>query len=118
MGSVQAQNLANTPNAIPLVDKDTGVITFNWNQWLTNVQIKINTINANLISVSNQPLVNTTPGTYGDATHVPQLVLDTYGRITGVINIPVNSNNDPSILTTHAYTIIQDHIGDPITVRV
>jgi len=118
MGTTQSNNLAQTPNNTPIADKNTGKVSFIWNQWFTNVQIKINTINANLISVSKQPLVNTTPGTYGDATHVPQLVLDAYGRITGVINIPVNSSNDPSVLTTHAYAIIQDHIGDPITVRV
>jgi len=51
MASVQVQNLANTPDTTPLVDKDTGRITFNWNQWLTNVQIKINTINGVLVTI-------------------------------------------------------------------
>lgn len=36
-------------------------------------------------------LANTavTPGTYGDATNAPQLTVDSKGRITGVINIPI-----------------------------
>ncbi len=52
MASVQVQNLANTPNTTPLVDRDTGNITFKWNQWLTNVQLKINTINSVLVQIS------------------------------------------------------------------
>lgn len=36
-------------------------------------------------------LANTavTPGTYGDATNAPQITVDSKGRITGVINIPI-----------------------------
>lgn len=30
-----------------------------------------------------------TPGTYGDATHIPQLVLDAQGRVAGITLIPV-----------------------------
>jgi hypothetical protein len=29
-------------------------------------------------------------GQYGDATHVPQIVIDAYGRVTGVLLIPIN----------------------------
>ena len=31
-----------------------------------------------------------TPGTYGDATNVAQVVVDTYGRITGVSNVSIS----------------------------
>lgn len=52
MGSTQSNNLANVPSEIPVVDKDTGRINFNWAQWLTNVQIKLNTITASIIALS------------------------------------------------------------------
>lgn len=61
MGTTQSNNLAQTPNNIPLVDKDTGIINFTWNQWFTNVQLKINTINSVLVQVSG---AGTTTGAF------------------------------------------------------
>lgn len=61
MASVQVQNLANTPDGTPLVNKNTGNITFNWNQWFTNVQLKINTINSVLVQISG---AGTTTGAF------------------------------------------------------
>ena len=52
MASVQIQNLANTPDNIPIAHKDTGKVNFIWNQWFTNVQIKINTITASIVALS------------------------------------------------------------------
>jgi len=48
MGSTQSNNLAQSPDNVPISDKDTGKVNFIWNQWFTNVQIKLNTITAKL----------------------------------------------------------------------
>ena len=35
-------------------------------------------------------------GTYGDATHVPQLTTDTKGRVTGVVLVPITAGGPPT----------------------
>lgn len=52
MGTTQSNNLAQTPDNTPIADKDTGRVNFIWNQWFTNVQIKLNTITAAIIALS------------------------------------------------------------------
>jgi len=52
MGSTQSNNLAQSPDNVPISDKDTGKVNFIWNQWFTNVQIKLNTITAAIIALS------------------------------------------------------------------
>ena len=39
---------------------------------------------ANLNLTANLTTTGVTAGTYGDATHIPILVLDSYGRVTGI----------------------------------
>lgn len=87
MASVQVQNLANTPDTTPLIDKGTGNITFNWNQWLTNVQIKINTINNVLVQIAGA------------------------GTVSGAFNLlsPLTTNGD--LLTYNANNNIRLGIG-------
>jgi len=52
MGTTQSNNLAQSPDSVPISDKDTGKVNFIWNQWFTNVQIKLNTITAAIIALS------------------------------------------------------------------
>jgi hypothetical protein len=52
VGTTQSNNLAQTPDNTPIADKDTGRVNFVWNQWFTNVQIKLNTITAAIIALS------------------------------------------------------------------
>lgn len=52
MGTTQSNNLAQTPDNTPIADKNTGRVNFIWNQWFTNVQIKLNTITAAIIALS------------------------------------------------------------------
>ncbi|MDE3021612.1 MAG: hypothetical protein KGI54_07100 [Pseudomonadota bacterium] len=52
MGSTQSNNLAQSPDKVPISDKDTGRVNFIWNQWFTNVQIKLNTITAAIVALS------------------------------------------------------------------
>lgn len=35
-------------------------------------------------------LIGVTPGTYGDATHVPQVTIDAKGRVTNVVNVAIS----------------------------
>ena len=37
-----------------------------------------------------------TAGTFGDATHVPQLTTDTKGRVTGVVLVPITAGGPPT----------------------
>lgn len=52
MGTTQSNNLAQSPDKIPISDKDTGKVNFIWNQWFTNVQIKLNTITSAIVALS------------------------------------------------------------------
>jgi len=52
MGTTQSNNLAQTPDNTPIADIKTGRVNFIWNQWFTNVQIKLNTITAAIIALS------------------------------------------------------------------
>ena len=38
------------------------------------------------------PAVGVVPGTYGDATNVGQFTVDTQGRITSAVNVPITAN--------------------------
>jgi hypothetical protein len=40
-----------------------------------------------------------TPGTYGDATHVAQVTVDAYGRITNAQNVSITGGGSPGVLT-------------------
>src|SRR6185437_6399646 len=47
--------------------------------------------NATDLSASALPASGVTAGTYGDATHVPAVTLDTKGRVTGVSLVGITS---------------------------
>lgn len=46
---------------------------------------------------ANLTVLALTPGTYGSGTQVPRIVVDQYGRITGVISIPIIQPTIPTV---------------------
>ncbi len=39
-----------------------------------------------------------TPGTYGDATHVPQVVVNAAGQVTGVVDVPITASGTGDVV--------------------
>jgi len=119
MTAVTVQNLANTPNTTPLVNKDTGNVTYNWNQWFTNVQLKINVINGVLVQIAGAGTVSGTFNllspltTNGDlltynASNNTRLGIGTAGQVLTVVSglptwqSPTNYTTLPSAITVGA----------------
>jgi hypothetical protein len=61
-------------------------------QTLTNKSIDASEITSGTLSSSTLPVVNTTPGTFGDATHSAKVTVDAEGRITAVSQLPVTAS--------------------------
>lgn len=57
-----------------------------------------------------------TPGTYGDATHVPQLTVDQQGRLTGVSNVTISGGG--SGVTRPTFVQVGTVIGNAFTVTM
>lgn len=62
----------------------------------------------------NPTLVTTavTPATYGDSTHIPQIIVDAKGRLTGVTSILAAALSNP--MTTPADIIVATTAGAPV----
>lgn len=47
-----------------------------------------------------------TPGTYGDATNVPQITVNAFGHVTGVVDIPITGGGGAAwtLVDTHDFT--------------
>lgn len=62
------------------------------------------------------PTSGATPGTYGDATHVAQVTVDTYGRITSVSSVGITSGGTGTVtsvgMTVPSFLSVA---GSPIT---
>jgi hypothetical protein len=58
-------------------------------QTLTNKSIDASEITSGTLSSNTFPVINTTPGTFGDATHSAQVTVDAKGRVTAVSQLPV-----------------------------
>lgn len=59
-----------------------------------------------------------TAGTYGDATHVPQIVTDSKGRVTGVTAVAITGvgGNNFGVVTGNTGTANSDVTGDTIAI--
>lgn len=56
-----------------------------WNQWFVQLREKVKSLNENLIGWGSVPITSgVTPGTYGDATHIPEISVDAHGIVTDV----------------------------------
>lgn len=95
----QTQNVAPVPSMVPPLTLKFGAIRFEaggnqadfnnelnhtWMQWFVDLRTKVNTINANSVGWSGIPIVASTAGTYGDATHYPVVTLNANGLVTGI----------------------------------
>lgn len=58
----------------------------------TGVEVKLDPVTMVFDGGGSVSLVNTlvVPGTYGDATNIPQIDVDSYGRVTNAVNIPIS----------------------------
>jgi hypothetical protein len=66
---------------VSLVDPQTGVVANEWFRFFNN-----------LYSIAYSGANTTTPGTYGSATNVAQVTIDSFGGITGIVNVPIAIN--------------------------
>lgn len=64
------------------------------------------TLNASLL-----PSSGATPGTYGDASNVPTIVVDSYGRITSVVNTAINASQWTTYSSNIGYMVANGNVG-------
>lgn len=68
------------------------------------------------------PASGVTPGTYGDATHVGQFVVDASGLITSAVDVPITGGGGggtsyiPLALGVEPLTFVSDGFGQPILI--
>jgi hypothetical protein len=67
------------------------------------------------IPASRIPNTAVTPGTYGDATNVPQLAVDATGRITGVSNVAITGGGGGGSGTPMAYCRVRKSTGGTVS---
>ena len=63
---------------VMLVDPQTGVVSNEWFRFFNN-----------LYTIAYAATGNVTAGTYGSATAVPQITVDDFGAITGLVDVPI-----------------------------
>ena len=80
--------MAQTPNytripapRVSLVDPQTGIVSNEWFRFFNNIY-----------AITYSGANTTTPGTYGSATNVAQVTLDSFGGITSISNVPIAIN--------------------------
>jgi hypothetical protein len=66
---------------VSLVDPQTGVVANEWFRFFNN-----------LYTIAYSGANTTTPGTYGSATNVAQVTIDSFGGITSISNVPIAIN--------------------------
>ena len=66
---------------VSLVDPQTGVVANEWFRFFNN-----------LYSIAYSGTNTVTPGTYGSATNVAQVTIDSFGGITSISNVPIAIN--------------------------
>jgi len=93
MGTTQSNNLAQTPDNTPIADKNTGRVNFIWNQWFTNVQIKLNTITAAIIALSKNATAGFLASDGAGGIYSRTLVAGTNVTITN----PTGAGGNPTI---------------------
>lgn len=88
--------MAQTPNytripapRVSLVDPQTGVVANEWFRFFNN-----------LYSIAYAGANTTTPGTYGSATNVAQVTIDSFGGITSISNVPIAINANQVVTGT------------------
>jgi len=93
MGSTQSNNLAQTPDNTPIADKNTGKVNFIWNQWFTNVQIKLNTITAAIVALSKNATAGFFASDGAGGVYARTLIAGTNVTITN----PTGAGGNPTI---------------------
>jgi hypothetical protein len=80
--------MAQTPNytripapRVSLVDPQTGIVSNEWFRFFNNIY-----------AITYSGANTTTPGTYGSATNVAQVTIDSFGGITSISNVPIAIN--------------------------
>ena len=63
---------------VTLVDPQTGIVANEWFRFFNN-----------LYTIAYAATGSVTAGTYGSATAVPQIIVDDFGSITGIVNVPI-----------------------------
>jgi hypothetical protein len=66
---------------VTLVDPQTGIVSNEWFRFFNN-----------LFTIAYSNTGSVTPGTYGTASQVPQITVDSFGSITGIQNVPIAIN--------------------------
>jgi hypothetical protein len=66
---------------VTLVDPQTGIVSNEWFRFFNN-----------LYSIAYSATGNVTPGTYGTASKVPQITVDSFGAITGIQDVTIAIN--------------------------
>jgi hypothetical protein len=74
---------------VSLVDPQTGVVANEWFRFFNN-----------LYSIAYSGANTTTPGTYGSATNVAQVTIDSFGGITSISNVPIAINANQVVAGT------------------
>jgi hypothetical protein len=93
-------------HAEPVVDQ-TGRATVPWYRWFTEF--------TQLVGQALLPS-GVVPGTYGDSTHVAQVTVDAYGRITAAVSVPISGAGGggswiPAVTGSEPPTFVTDGAG-------
>ena len=66
---------------VTIVDPQTGIVSNEWFRFFNN-----------LYTIAYSATGSVTPGTYGTASQVPQITVDSFGGITGIQNVAIAIN--------------------------
>lgn len=83
-----------------------GTLNFQANNFVGN--LNASNLTSGTISDSRLPTSGVNAGAYGNTSHVPQITVDTYGRITSVANVAISGGggSSPTLGATYLFQLM------------
>lgn len=100
---VQVENVTTPPvDQQVLETQPTSRFSESWKRWFLALQSKVNVLNARLVAAGSV-IFTGSAGTYGSATEVPEITVDSNGYITNITQV-TPANNSPLTTKGDIYT--------------